>query len=52
LIEPALEGAVKELADVSVEPVIDRDTLDVPGCPDIGETIFRRSMRLARSWPT
>jgi len=45
LIQNALEGAVKELradGSISVEPVIERDTKDVPGAPDIGTTIFEK----------
>jgi hypothetical protein len=43
LIQDALQGAVTELASegaVAVEPVIDRDTQNTPGSPDIGQTIF------------
>lgn len=39
----ALEIAAKKLrqdASLLVEPVVDRDTLDVPGSPNISETIF------------
>ena len=42
-IQKALEDAVKSIRDddsVQVEPVIDRDTLDIPGAPDIAETIL------------
>lgn len=45
IIERALGDAVKEIADddsILVEPVIDRDTLGLPGCPDIGEAIFSK----------
>ena len=45
LIEDALELAIKQLAAddaVEVVPVIDRDTLGVPGSPDIGATIFSK----------
>jgi hypothetical protein len=45
LIKEALEAAAKELRDdgsISVEPVIDRDTLAVPGAPDIGTTILEK----------
>ncbi len=42
-IEKALEDAVKSIRNddsIEVEPVIDRDTKDVPGAPDIAHTIF------------
>lgn len=42
-IQGALEKAAKGIRDdesVSVEPVIDRDTLGIPGTPDIARTIF------------
>jgi hypothetical protein len=45
LIEDALDGAIKALAldgSVAVEPVIDRDTLDEPGAPDIKTTILEK----------
>jgi hypothetical protein len=45
LIGDALEKVVKDLLSddsLSVEPVIDRDTLGVPGAPDIAATIFRK----------
>lgn len=41
----ALEDAAKEIASddsVKVEPVVDRDTLDVAGSPDIGATILAK----------
>lgn len=44
-IEGALRKAAQSLLDegfLEVEPVIDRDTLGVPGSPDISETIFRK----------
>jgi hypothetical protein len=45
LIQQALEGAAKTIAcddSIAVEPVIDRDTQDVPGAPDIGATILAK----------
>jgi len=42
-IEKALENAAKSIRNddsIKVEPVIDRDTKDVPGSPDIAHTIF------------
>ena len=45
LIQAALEAAAVELRDdesISVQPVVDRDTLAVPGAPDIGATIFEK----------
>src|SRR6266699_1291017 len=42
-IEEALEKAAKAIRDddsIQVEPVIDRDTVGVPGSPNISETIF------------
>lgn len=45
LIERALADAIQEIANddsIAVEPVIDRDTLGLPGCPDIGSTIFSK----------
>lgn len=42
-IEKALENAVKLIHNdesIEVEPVIDRDTVGVPGSPDIANTIF------------
>jgi len=44
-ISEALEKAIKEVKDddsVSVDPVIDRDTLGVSGSPDISESIFSK----------
>jgi hypothetical protein len=44
-IETALENAVQTIgsdADLAVEAVIDRDTLNVPGSPEIGKTIFEK----------
>jgi hypothetical protein len=41
----ALENAAKALRNddtLQVEPVIDRDTLGVPGSPNISETIFEK----------
>jgi hypothetical protein len=43
LIQDALEGAATIIGrdqDLGIDPVIDRDTQDVPGSPDIGATIF------------
>lgn len=45
LIEDALCAAAKQIRDddtISVVPVVDRDTLDTPGAPDIGATIFEK----------
>ena len=43
LILSALEWACKEVGDdAEVEPVVDRDTLNVPGSPNISETIFAK----------
>src|SRR5919202_783347 len=42
-IEKALENASKSIRNddsIKLEPVIDRDTKDVPGSPDIAHTIF------------
>jgi hypothetical protein len=44
-IERALEIATKSIRDdesIRIEPVIDRDTIGVPGAPDIAETILRK----------
>lgn len=44
-IEKALENAVRQLRgdeSVSVEPVIERDTIGVPGAPDIASTILAK----------
>lgn len=44
-IQQALERAAAKIAQdesIGVEPVIDRDTQDIPGCPDIGATIFAK----------
>jgi hypothetical protein len=44
-IQQALENAAKSLRNddsLQVEPVIDRDTIGVPGSPNISETIFRK----------
>jgi hypothetical protein len=41
----ALEGAAKEITSddsIKIEPVVDRDTLDVAGSPDIGATILEK----------
>jgi hypothetical protein len=45
LIQNALESAVNDLRSdnsILVEPVVDRDTLDTPGSPDIVSTIFEK----------
>ena len=45
LIQSALEEAAKKIVaddSVAVEPVIDRDTQNVPGSPDIASTIFSK----------
>jgi hypothetical protein len=44
LIQNALEGAATALgkSQLGVEPVIDRDTVNVPGSPDIAHTIFSK----------
>jgi hypothetical protein len=44
-IQTALENAVKRICtddSIEVQPVIDRDTVGVPGSPDISETIFAK----------
>jgi hypothetical protein len=43
-IQRALEDAATELQkeDVTVEPVVDRDTAGVSGSPDIARTIFKK----------
>jgi hypothetical protein len=44
-IQAALEEAVTKIATddtIAVEPVVDRDTLNVPGSPDIASTIFSK----------
>src|SRR5438270_6437159 len=44
-IQKALENAAKAIRDddtVQVEPVVDRDTVGVPGAPDIASTIFAK----------
>lgn len=44
-IEKALESAIKDIQTddkISINPVIDRDTLSTPGAPDIGATIFEK----------
>jgi hypothetical protein len=48
LIERALEKASKSIRsdqELIVDPVIDRDTANVPGAPDIGATIFEKIVR-------
>jgi hypothetical protein len=45
LIQDALERATKRIRtddSVTVEPVVDRDTQNVPGAPDIAHTIFQK----------
>ncbi|RFZ91227.1 hypothetical protein D0C36_20030 [Mucilaginibacter conchicola] len=45
LIQHSLEAAAKKIAaddSVAVEPRIDRDTLDLPGSPDISAAIFHK----------
>lgn len=45
LIQDALEKAAKEIRDddsILVDPVVDRDTVGVPGSPDITATIFSK----------
>jgi hypothetical protein len=47
-IEHALKNAVKAIKkedSLQVEPVLDRDTADVPGSPDITKTIFDKIRR-------
>jgi hypothetical protein len=42
-IQTALEDAARTIAaDLNIEPVIERDTQNVPGSPDIANTIFRK----------
>jgi hypothetical protein len=43
-IEKALEEAVREIStdSLAIEPVIDRDTLGLPGAPDIVHSIFEK----------
>jgi hypothetical protein len=44
-IEKALEDAAKSIREdesIKVEPVLDRDTVGVPGAPDIASTIFEK----------
>jgi hypothetical protein len=44
-IQTALEAAAEKIKDddtVAVEPVVDRDTKNVPGSPDIASTIFTK----------
>jgi hypothetical protein len=44
-IQKALGNAVKSICDddsIQVEPVVDRDTLGVPGAPDIADTILEK----------
>ena len=44
-IQSALESAAKSIRDdesIKIEPVIDRDTIGVPGAPDIADTILAK----------
>ena len=44
-IEKALQSAAKNIKDddlITVEPVVDRDTLGIPGSPDIAQTILEK----------
>ena len=44
-IQKALENATKVIRDdgsIQVEPVVDRDTVGVPGAPDIASTILAK----------
>lgn len=48
LIQTALERATKSIRNddsVEIEPVVDRDTVGIPGAPDIAETIFAKIER-------
>ena len=48
LIQKALENAAKAIRNdesIQVEPVVDRDTIGVPGAPDIAETILAKIER-------
>jgi len=50
LILDALERAAKKIRNddsVTVEPVLDRDTQNVPGAPDIARTIFQKIEKAA-----
>jgi hypothetical protein len=50
LIFDALERAAKKIRtddSVTVEPVLDRDTQNVPGAPDIAHTIFQKIEKAA-----
>ena len=54
LIQDALQAAAHDLSTdgtVGVEPVIDRDTWNVPGSPDIVGPFSRRSRRATCSSP-
>lgn len=45
LIQKALEDAAEQLRSddsIAIEPVVDRDTLAVPGAPDIASTILEK----------
>lgn len=42
-IQAALDEAARSIAaDLNIQPVIERDTLNIPGSPDIAITIFRK----------
>lgn len=44
-IQSALENAAKSIRDdesIKIEPVIDRDTVGIPGAPDIADTILNK----------
>src|SRR5579862_5717748 len=50
LIQDALERAVKTIRtdeSLTIEPVVDRDTQNVPGAPDIAHTIFAKIEKAA-----
>lgn len=40
LIQSALEKV--NLKDINVRSIVDRDTVNIPGAPDIGDTIFKK----------
>lgn len=48
LIQKALENAAKAIRNdesIQIEPVVDRDTIGIPGAPDIAETILAKIER-------
>src|SRR5205823_8604367 len=50
LIQEALERAAKTIRiddSLAVDPVLDRDTQNVPGAPDIAHTIFQKIEKAA-----